>query len=52
MVDDFRENGADFYGLPRNEDYVELEKNDWMYVVSYIYLCLVFLRVMNSEIQL
>ncbi len=26
-----RENGADFYGLPRNEDYIELEKKEWTY---------------------
>lgn len=24
-----RENGADFYGLPRNEDYVELKEVEW-----------------------
>ena len=24
-----RENGADFYGLPRNEGYVELRKEEW-----------------------
>ena len=24
-----RENGADFYGLPRNEGFVELEKEEW-----------------------
>ena len=25
------ENGADFYGLPRNEEMVELEKIEWTY---------------------
>lgn len=24
-----RENGADFYGLPRNEEYVELREEEW-----------------------
>ena len=24
-----RENGADFYGLPRNEDFVELKEVEW-----------------------
>ena len=31
MIND-RENGADFYGLPRNEGFVELEKEEWTYV--------------------
>lgn len=26
-----RENGADFYGLPRNEEYIELERHEWKY---------------------
>lgn len=27
-----RENGADFYGLPRNTDFIELEKKEWTWV--------------------
>lgn len=30
-----RENGADFYGLPRNEEFVELERKEWNVPESY-----------------
>lgn len=30
-----RENGADFYGLPRNEEFVELERREWRVPESY-----------------
>ena len=30
-----RENGADFYGLPRNEEFVELERKEWKVPESY-----------------
>ncbi|KAK8813710.1 hypothetical protein WA556_000283 [Blastocystis sp. ATCC 50177/Nand II] len=29
------ENGADFYGLPRNEDFIELEKKEWTVPENY-----------------
>ena len=29
MILSLRENGADFYGLPRNEGYVELREEEW-----------------------
>ncbi|KNB44043.1 dihydroorotase [Blastocystis sp. subtype 4] len=30
-----RENGADFYGLPRNEEYVELREEEWSVPMNY-----------------
>ena len=31
------ENGADFYGLPRNEDFIELEKKEWTVPENYTF---------------